>query len=71
MNVNRYGATFHNGTQVVSLIETPKDGWIFLVRAKRQEIEVRVTPSGLIRVSQPRCAGPITADGAPVDGGQS
>ncbi len=63
MTPKRYGVEFHNGTQVVSLFETPTGGWSFLVRAKRQEVEMRVTPSGLVRVGRPRPAGRVTADG--------
>lgn len=63
MTPNRYGVTFADGTQIVSLHGDEKGGWWFLVRGKRQEIEMRVTPSGLVRVGKVRRSGRITADG--------
>jgi hypothetical protein len=59
----RYGVEFHNGTQIVSLFGTDDGDWTFLVRAKRQEIEIRTTPAGYLRVGKVRKVGPITADG--------
>ena len=63
MKLERYGVTFHDGTQVVSLFETPDGGWVFLVRGKRQEVEMRATPSGLLRVGKVKKAGRVTAEG--------
>lgn len=63
MLLKRYGIEFQDGTQLVSLSSDDKHGWWFTVRGKRQEIEVRVTPSGLLRVSKPRKSGIVTADG--------
>lgn len=63
MELKRYGVKFHDGTEIVSLFKTPSGGWSFLVRAKRQEVEMRVTPSGLLRVGTVRKAGKLTAAG--------
>ena len=63
MTPERYGVTFHDGTQIVSLYETPEAGWSFLVRGKRQEVEIRVTPYGFLRVGNVQKAGQITAKG--------
>ena len=63
MTIERYGVTFHDGTQIVSLMETPDGGWSFLVRGKRQEVEMRATPSGLLRVGRVKPAGRTTSEG--------
>jgi hypothetical protein len=62
MTPERYGVTFADGTQIVSLHGDEK-GWWFIVRGKRQEVEMRATPSGLLRIGKVRKSGRITAQG--------
>lgn len=54
--VTRFGFTF-GPAEVVRLFRNEKLGAWLLVRGKRQEIEIRVTKSGLLRVSKPRKPG--------------
>lgn len=64
MKPEKYGVTFEDhGIEIVSLSADQRWGWWFLVRGKRQEVEIRVTPSGLLRVGNVKPAGPIRSTG--------
>ena len=49
----RYGFIW-NGTQVSRCCSDPKWGILLLVQTPKQELEIRVTPTGLVRVSKPK-----------------
>lgn len=65
MKFLRYGVMEEDpaGYEIVYIADDEKYGRWLLFRAAKQEIEIRVTRSGLLRVSQPRKAGKIRAEG--------
>lgn len=48
--------------ELVRLFSGTEGRWI-LIAGKRQEIEIRITPGGMLRVSKPRKRGPLRASG--------
>lgn len=54
--------------ELVYLFDDAKAGRTVLFRAAAQQIEIRVTPTGRLRVSCPRKAGSLRAKGFEVKG---
>ena len=64
MEILKHGVFFDSGLEIVSLCGDDKYGHWYLLKGKRDEVELRVTKSGLLRVGEIRRAGPITARAA-------
>lgn len=63
MEIHKYGVIFEGGLEIASLWSDERHGHGYLIKGKRQEVEVRVTKSGLLRIGNVRKAGPITCKG--------
>jgi hypothetical protein len=52
MNIGPYGVEI--GNMQLVCIHTDERGRWFVVKGQRQQIDIRITPSGLVRVGAPR-----------------
>jgi hypothetical protein len=59
---SRHGVSFSTGTgsplRVVLMVSDEKFGSVFAVAGDREWLEVRITPSGLLRISEARSGVP-------------
>lgn len=60
--LNTYGVDFGH-FEIINVAEDLRRGQWVILRAGKQEIEVRITPAGLLRASRPRPAGKIRSTG--------
>lgn len=66
MTIGDYGVAFDGGTQFICLHSDPKMGRWFVIKGLRQEVTVRVTKSGLLRVGKTVKASPLSIYAEPV-----
>ena len=59
MKIGDYGVEI-GGMQLIYAHADERGQW-FIVKGRRQQIDVRVTPSGLVRVSRPRKTHPAVS----------
>jgi hypothetical protein len=63
MKVLFHGIEMESGHQLVWICGDPVYGQSYLLRTTKQEVEVRITPKGSIRLGEVKKAGRITAKG--------
>lgn len=54
MTLEKYGVRFSDGTEIVNLYGDERFGYAWLIRGLREQVEVRVTPKGFIRIGEPK-----------------